>query len=90
VFTFAAAQTANPWQDGRGTNASTGSLRQLPLGASSSINNGVQAVMRLGNHSYAGYSRTLEGDAQADARLWPALRLRHLAEEQYGRMSSVA
>ncbi|HSP66863.1 MAG TPA: TonB-dependent receptor, partial [Bryobacteraceae bacterium] len=92
IFTFAGTQTADPWQDGRGTNASTGfSYASYLLGASSSINNGVQAVMRLGNHSYAGY---IQDSWKVTRKLTLDYGLRYdyvtLLKEQYGRMSSVA
>jgi hypothetical protein len=92
VFTFAAAQTANPWQDGRGTNASTGfAYASYLLGAASSINNGVQADMRLGNHSFAGY---IQDSWKVTRKLTLDYGLRYdyvtLLKEQYGRMSSVA
>ncbi|MCU1340237.1 MAG: hypothetical protein JWO19_5818 [Bryobacterales bacterium] len=92
VFTFAQAQTADPWQDGRGTNASTGFAHaSFLLGAASSINNGVQAVMRLGNHAYAGY---IQDSWKVTRKLTLDYGLRYdyvtLLREQYGRMSSVA
>jgi hypothetical protein len=92
VFTFAAAQTADPWQDGRGTNASTGfAYASYLLGSSSSINNGVQATMRLGNHAYAGY---VQDSWKVTRKLTLDYGLRYdyvtLLKEQYGRMSSVA
>ena len=92
IFTFAAAQTANPWQDGRGTNASTGfAYASYLLGSSNAINNGVQAVMRLGNHAYASY---IQDSWKVTRRLTLDYGLRYdyvtLLREQYGRMSSVA
>jgi hypothetical protein len=92
VFTFSGVQTADPWQDGRGTNASTGfAYASYLLGASAAINNGVQATMRLGNHSYAGY---IQDSWKVTRKLTLDYGLRYdyvtLLKEQYGRMSSVA
>jgi len=92
IFTFAGTQTADPWQDGRGTNASTGfAYASYFLGAASSINNGVQATMRLGNHAYAGY---IQDSWKVTRRLTLDYGFRYdyvtLLREQYGRMSSVA
>jgi hypothetical protein len=91
-WTFAAAQTADPWQDGRGTNASTGfAYASYLLGASASINNGVQATMRLGNHAFAGY---IQDSWKVTRKFTLDYGLRYdyvtLLREQYGRMSSVA
>ncbi len=92
IFTFAGAQTADPWQDGRGTNASTGfAYASYFLGASTAINNGVQATMRLGNHAYAGY---IQDSWKVTRRLTLDYGFRYdyvtLLREEYGRMSSVA
>ncbi len=92
VFTFGAAQTADPWQDGKAINASTGfAYASYFLGAASSINNGVQAVMRLGNHAFAGY---IQDSWKVTRKFTLDYGLRYdyvtLLHEQYGRMSSVA
>jgi hypothetical protein len=92
IFSFAAAQTANPWQDGRGTNASTGfAYASFFLGRANSINNGGQAVMRLGNHAFAGY---VQDTWKVTRRLTIDYGLRYdyvtLLREQYGRMSSAS
>ena len=90
VFTFAADQTANTWQDGRGTNASTGfPYASFFLGLNGTLNDGAQATMRLGNHAFAGY---IQDSWKVTRKLTLDYGLRYdyvtLLREEYGRMSS--
>jgi hypothetical protein len=92
VFNFAADQTANTWQDGRGANASTGfPYASFFLGLNGTLNDGAQATMRLGNHSFAGY---IQDSWKVTRKLTLEYGLRYdyvtLLREQYGRMSSAA
>jgi hypothetical protein len=92
VFTFAASQTADPWQDGRAVNASTGfAYASFFLGLNGTLNDGAQATMRLGNHSFAGY---IQDSWKVTRKLTLDYGLRYdyntLLREEYGRMSSVA
>ncbi|PWU02362.1 MAG: hypothetical protein C5B51_20940 [Terriglobia bacterium] len=91
VFTLSANQTANTWQDGKGTNASTGfAYASFFLGLNGALNDGGQAVMRLGNHAFAGY---IQDTWKVTRRFTLDFGLRYdyvtLLREEYGRMSSV-
>jgi len=92
VFTFNPDQTADPWQDGRGTNVSTGfPYASFFLGLNGTLNDGAQATMRLGNHAFAGY---LQDTWKLTRKLTLDYGLRYdyvtLLREEYGRMSSAA
>ena len=92
IFTWAQAQTANPWQDGRGTNASTGfPYASFFLGLNNSLADGGQATMRLGDHSFAGY---IQDSWKVTRKLTLDYGLRYdyltMPREQYGRMSSAS
>jgi hypothetical protein len=92
VFTFAADQTANTWQDGRGLNASTGfPYASFFLGLNGTLNDGAQATMRLGNHAFAMYA---QDTWKVTRKLTLDYGLRYdyvtLLREEYGRMSSAA
>ena len=91
VFTFSGQQTANPWQDGKAINANTGfAYASFFLGVNGSLNDGGQAVMRLGNHAFAGY---IQDTWKVTRKFTLDYGLRYdyvtLLREQYGRMSSV-
>jgi hypothetical protein len=92
VFTFSQQQTADPWQDGKAVATNTGfAYASFFLGANGTLNDGGQAVMRLGNHTYAVYAQD-SWKVTRKLTLDYGLRYDHptLLREQYGRMSSVA
>jgi len=90
VYTWAQAQTADVWQDGKAINASTGfPYASFFLGLNGTLADGAQASMRLGNHSFAGY---IQDSWKVTRKLTLDYGLRYdyvtLLREQYGRMSS--
>src|SRR5215471_16596501 len=92
VLNFAQAQTANVWQDGRGTNASTGfAYASYLLGWTSGINDGATANLRFGNHTSAMY---IQDSWKVTRKLTLDYGLRYdylsLIHEQYGRNSSAS
>jgi len=92
VFTFNPDQTANTWQDGRGLSASTGfPYASFFLGLNGTLNDGGQAVMRLGNHAFAGY---VQDTWKVTRKITLDYGLRYdyvtLLREEHGRMSSAA
>ncbi len=91
VFTLSGNQTADTWQDGRAVNANTGfAYASFFLGLNGTLNDGGQAVMRLGNHAFAGY---IQDTWKVTRKLTLDYGLRYdyvtLLREEYGRMSSV-
>jgi Carboxypeptidase regulatory-like domain len=91
VFTLSNQQTADTWQDGKAINANTGfAYASFFLGLNGTLNDGGQAVMRLGNHAFAGY---IQDTWKATRKLTIDYGLRYdyvtLLREEYGRMSSV-
>jgi hypothetical protein len=91
VFTLSNQQTADTWQDGKAVNANTGfAYASFFLGLNNALNDGGQAVMRLGNHAYAGY---IQDTWKVTRKLTIDYGLRYdyvtLLREEYGRMSSV-
>jgi hypothetical protein len=91
VLNFAQPQTANTWQDGRGTNASTGfAYASYLMGLTSGINDGYRANLRWGNHSMAFYAQD-SWKVTRKLTLDYGLRYDYLSmiREQYGRNSSV-
>jgi hypothetical protein len=91
VFTLSGNQTADTWQDGRAVNANTGfAYASFFLGLNGTLNDGGQAVMRLGNHAFAGY---VQDTWKVTRKLTLDYGLRYdyvtLLREEYGRMSSV-
>src|SRR5579883_2316280 len=91
VFTFSSQQTADPWQDGKAINANTGfAYASFFLGVNGALNDGGQAVMRLGNHAFAAY---IQDTWKVTRKFTLDYGLRYdyvtLLREEYGRMSSV-
>jgi hypothetical protein len=91
VLSFGQPQTANVWQDGRGTNASTGfAYASYLLGTTSGINDGGIANLRFGNHTSGVY---VQDSWKVTRKLTLDYGLRYdylsLIREQYGRNSSV-
>ena len=91
VFTFSGNQTADTWQDGKALNANTGfAYASFFLGRNGTLNDGGQAVMRLGNHAFAGY---IQDTWKVTRRFTLDYGLRYdyvtLLREEHGRMSSV-
>src|SRR6516164_3964798 len=91
VFTLSNQQTADTWQDGKAVNANTGfAYASFFLGLNGTLNDGGQAVMRLGNHAYAGY---IQDTWKVTRKLTIDYGIRYdyvtLLREEYGRMSSV-
>ena len=92
VLNFGQPQTADVWQDGRGTNASTGfAYASFLLGQTSGINDGATANLRFGNHTFAVYA---QDSWKVTRRLTLDYGLRYdymsLIREQYGRNSSAS
>jgi hypothetical protein len=91
-FTFAAQQTSDPWENGKGTNAFTGfGYASFFLGLNSALQESAGATMRLGNHSFAGY---VQDSWKVTRKLTLDYGLRYdyvtLLHEQYGRMQNAA
>ena len=91
-LTFSAQQTANPWEDGKGTNAFTGfGYASFLLGATNAVQESAGATMRLGNHSFAGY---IQDSWKVTRRFTLDYGLRYdyvtLLREEYGRMQNAA
>jgi hypothetical protein len=92
VLNFGQAQTADPWQDGRGVNANTGfAYASYFLGLTSGINDGAQATLRFGYHNFDGY---IQDSWKVTRKLTLDYGLRYdyvtLIREQYGRNSSAS
>jgi hypothetical protein len=92
VYNFQAPQTADTWQDGRGTNASTGfPYASFFLGLTTSLADGAQATLRFGNHNFAGY---IQDTWKVTRKFTLDYGLRYdyvtLIQEQYGRNSTAS
>ena len=91
-FTFSAQQTADPWEDGRGLNATTGfGWASFLLGLNGALQHSAGATSRLGNHSFAGY---IQDTWKVTRKLTLDYGLRYdyvtLLHEEYGRMQNAA
>jgi hypothetical protein len=91
-FTFSAQQTANPWEDGRGLNASTGfGYASFFLGRNGALQVAAPANGRLGNHNFGLY---IQDTWKVTRKFTLDYGLRYdyvtLLHEQYGRMQSAA
>jgi hypothetical protein len=89
---FTAQQTANPAEDGRGLNASTGfGYASFLLGSTSSVQHSAGANGRLGNHTFGFY---IQDTWKVTRKMTLDYGLRYdyvtLLTEQYGRMQSAA
>ena len=89
---FAQQQTANPWQDGRGTNVSTGfAYASYLLGSINTYTDGATANLRFGNHQSGFY---IQDSWKVTRKLTLDYGLRYdylsLIREQYGRNSSIS
>jgi len=91
-FTFGAAQSGNPWEDGRGLNSTTGlGYASFFLGRNGALQHSAGANGRLGNHSFGFY---LQDTWKVTRKLTLDYGLRYdyatLLREQYGRMQDAA
>jgi hypothetical protein len=89
---FGPQQSANPWEDGRGTNAFTGfAYASFLLGHSVSLNHGAGSNNRLGNHALGLY---VQDTWKVTRKFTLDYGLRYdyvtLLREQYGRMQDAA
>jgi hypothetical protein len=92
VYNFQQPQTADPWQDGRGLNQSTGfSYASFFLGLTNSLADGSQATLRFGDHNFAGY---IQDSWKVTRKLTLDYGLRYdyvtLIREEHGRNSSAS
>jgi hypothetical protein len=92
AFTFGAAQSGNPWESGRGTNAFTGfGYSSFFLGLNGSLVDGVAANAKLGKHTLSGY---IQDSWKVTRKLTLDYGLRYdyatLYKEQYGRFQNAA
>jgi Carboxypeptidase regulatory-like domain/TonB dependent receptor len=91
-LSFGQNQTANTWEDGRGTNRNTGfAYASYLLGAMSGYTNGATAALRFGNHNAAMYAQD-SWKVTRKLTLDYGLRWDYvtLIREQYGRNSSLS
>lgn len=92
IFTFAAQQSGDPWEDGKGLNAFTGfPYASFLLGLNGNLVLARQSNTRLGNHSFGFYAQ----DSWKVTRKFTldyGLRYDYvtLLREQYGRMPSAS
>lgn len=91
-FTFGAAQSGNPWEDGRGLNSTTGlGYASFFLGRNGALQHSAGANGRLGNRSFGFY---IQDTWKVTRKLTLDYGLRYdyvtLLKEQYGRMQSAA
>jgi hypothetical protein len=92
IFGFAAQQSGNPWEEGRGTNAFTGfPYASFLLGRTNSLLLARVSDTRLGNHAMGFYA---QDTWKITRKLTLDYGLRYdfvtLLREQYGRMPSAA
>ena len=91
-LSFGRPQTADPWEDGRGTNRNTGfAYASYLMGLMSGMTDGHSATMRFGDHTSAAY---IQDSWKVTHKLTLDYGLRYdyltLIREQYGRNSSAA
>ena len=91
-FTFSAQQTADPWENGKGTNALTGfGYASFLMGRNSALQVAAPADGRMGNHSFGFY---LQDTWKVTRKFTLDYGLRYdyqtLLTEEHGRMQSAA
>ena len=91
-YTFSAQQTSDPWEDGKGANATTGfGYASFLLGVNGALQESAGATMRLGNHAFAGY---IQDSWKVTRKFTLDYGLRYdyvtLLREEYGRMQDAA